>query len=239
MGKIYDYLSQDVRFIEGLNACINCGTCTAICPAAAFYDYDPRRIAVITQSKNEDEIIELLKSDTIWYCGECMSCATRCPRGNKPGLIIIALRSLSQKKGYFVESEKGRQQLAIKRMVGESILETGYCVYAGHLNTLAFPEQGPIWDWIINNPGEVYKRLGGNYNGNGGGLLRKIPAESLEELKSIFDISGASEQFNNIEKTSKKKADELGIPFGTGKECEYFKYVYTGERNRISGDKEP
>jgi len=228
MGKMYDYLSQDVRFIEGLNACINCGTCSAICPAAAFYDYDPREIADISQSRDEEEITALLKSDVIWYCGECMSCATRCPRGNKPGLIIIALRSLSQKLGFFTESEKGRQQLAIKRMVGESILETGYCVYAGHINTKDFPEQGPVWDWIIKNPAEVYKRLGGNYNGDGKGLLRKIPEESLKELKAIFDETGASEQFEQIEAASEKKAEELGITFGKGKDCEYFRYVYEG-----------
>ena len=42
MGKLYDELMQDVHLEEGLNACINCGTCTAICPAAEFYNYDPR-----------------------------------------------------------------------------------------------------------------------------------------------------------------------------------------------------
>nr|APO30582.1 dhsB: succinate dehydrogenase and fumarate reductase iron-sulfur [uncultured bacterium] len=68
---------------------------------------------------------ELLKSDTIWYCGECMSCRPRCPRGNTPGYVIQALRTLSQKLGFFVESEKGRQQLALKRIIGENILRTG------------------------------------------------------------------------------------------------------------------
>jgi len=85
MGHLYDLLSLDVRFVEGLKACINCGTCTAICPAAEFYDYQPRLIADILQSKDEEAIEKLLKSDTIWYCGECMSCVTRCPRGNAPG----------------------------------------------------------------------------------------------------------------------------------------------------------
>lgn len=108
---------KDYRLKEGLNACINCGTCTAICPAAEFYRYDPRRIVDIVQSKDEEEIEKLLKSDTIWYCGECMSCVTRCPRKNAPGLIIMALRSLSIDLGYFIESEKGRQQYLDKRLV--------------------------------------------------------------------------------------------------------------------------
>src|SRR5512140_3294713 len=109
MEKLYDLLLKDIRFVEGLNACMNCGVCTAICPAAEFYNYDPRKIVDDVQERNNETIEELLKSDTIWYCGECMSCKTRCPRGNAPGLLIIALRSLSQELGCFVESEKGRQ----------------------------------------------------------------------------------------------------------------------------------
>jgi len=42
MVKYIEALQQDIRFVEGLNSCINCGVCTAICPAARFYNYDPR-----------------------------------------------------------------------------------------------------------------------------------------------------------------------------------------------------
>jgi len=50
MGLLYYKLSDDIRFVEGLKACINCGTCTAICPAAAFYNYQPRLIVDILQT---------------------------------------------------------------------------------------------------------------------------------------------------------------------------------------------
>ena len=128
MGKYFDMLCEDVRFREGLNACMNCGVCTGVCPAAEFYNYDPRQIVATVQSRDDEAIEALLKSDTIWYCGECMSCRPRCPRGNTPGYVIQALRSLSQKLGFFVESEKGRQQLALKRIIGDNILRTGYCI---------------------------------------------------------------------------------------------------------------
>ena len=110
MKNYYEMLMEDVRFEEGLNACMNCGVCTAICPAAEFYNYDPRKIVDLVQTGDNDEIELLLKSETIWYCGECMSCKTRCPRGNTPALVIMSLRTLSQKLGFFTESEKGRQQ---------------------------------------------------------------------------------------------------------------------------------
>ena len=73
-------LKEDYRIKEGLKTCINCGTCTAICPAAEFYRYDPRKIVDTVQRGNDSDIEELLKSDVIWYCGECMSCVTRCPQ---------------------------------------------------------------------------------------------------------------------------------------------------------------
>jgi heterodisulfide reductase subunit C len=125
MGNLIDQIKKDLRYEEALHACMNCGMCTAVCPAAEFYDYDPRRIVDEVQKKNEAVIEALLKSETIWYCGQCMSCKTRCPRGNTPGFVIQALRKLSVKLGYFTCSEKGRQQFAIKRTVGQSILERG------------------------------------------------------------------------------------------------------------------
>jgi len=227
MGELFNKLMQDVRFQEGLKACINCGTCTAICAAASFYNYDPRSVVDTIQRRDDDEIIELLKSETIWYCGECMSCKTRCPRGNTPGLVIMALRAMSQDLGYFVESEKGRQQLAIKRTVGQWILDHGYCLYLEGVGTDLHPEQGPIWDFIQKNWKETFERLGGNYKGEGPGILRKIPEEALDEIRKIFDITGGTERYENIEKFSKLKAQELNLELKDGIDNEYFRHIYS------------
>ena len=231
MENLYNKLLQDVRFEEGLNACMNCGVCTAICPAAEFYIYDPRKIVDTVQTKDNEQILELLKSDEIWYCGECMSCKTRCPRGNAPGLVIMALRALSQDLGYFVESEKGRQQLAIKRTVGAWILKYGYCLYLEGVGTDLHPEQGPVWDWIQANYKEVFKRLGANYKGDGPGILRKIPEEAMNEVRKIFDVTGGTERFEKIEEFSKKKAEELNLKLDDGIDNEYFKHIYNTNNN--------
>jgi len=232
MTDLFSILEKDVRLIEGLKACISCGTCTAICPAAEFYNYDPRSIAEIVQSKNNNKIEKLLKSDTIWYCGECLSCKTRCPRSNTPGYIIQALRHLSHQLGYFVESEKGRQSLAIKRNTGDEILKSGYCMFVDRITTEMHPEQGPVWDWVRKNAKEVYERLGGNYKCEGVGAMRKIPDDVLAELKRIFDVSGGTDFFGNIEEHSKLKAKEMGLQFDESKDCEYFKHVYTTNNNQ-------
>ncbi len=226
MEDLYSRLMQDVRFEEGLNACMNCGVCTAICPAAEFYDYDPRQIVDIVQTGNNKEIESLLKSESIWYCGECMSCKTRCPRGNAPGLVIMALRGLSQDLGYFVESEKGRQQLALKRTVGQWILDHGYCLYLEGVGTSLHPEQGPVWDWIQDNWTELFHRLGANYKGDGPGILRKIPEEAMDEIRRIFEETGGMSRYEKIERFSRKKAEELNMVLDEGIDNEYFRYIY-------------
>jgi heterodisulfide reductase subunit C len=226
MEKLYNLLLKDIRFKEGLNACMNCGVCTAICPAAEFYNYDPRKIVDTVQTKNDEDIKDLLKSETIWYCGECMSCKTRCPRGNAPGLIIMALRSLSQDLGFFVESEKGRQQLVLKRTVGQWILDHGYCLYLEGVGTDLHPEQGPVWDWIQDNWSDLFKKMGANYKGDGPGILRKIPEDAMDEIRKIFEVTGGMKRFENIEEYSKKKAEELNMILDEGIDNEYFRHVY-------------
>jgi heterodisulfide reductase subunit C1 len=227
MKTLFERLNEDVRFIEGLKACLNCGTCTAICPAAEFYDYHPRVIVDIVQTKDDKKIEDLLKSETIWYCGECMSCKTRCPRGNAPGLIIMALRALSQELGYFTESEKGRQQLAVKRSVGEWILKYGYCLYLAEIGIENHPEQGPVWEWEHKNIEEIMIRVGANYNGEGAGVLRKIPEEALDEIKKIFEVTGGKKRFEDIENYSKVKAIEMGLDLNDGLDNDYFRHIYT------------
>ena len=221
MGKLYDKLTEDYRIKEGLKACINCGTCTAICPAAEFYKYDPRQIVDTVQSQDDYEIEKLLKSETIWYCGECMSCITRCPRKNAPGLVIMALRNLSMELGYFTESEKGRQQYALTRIMSENILNYGYCVYARTFKAEDHPEAGPVWEWIEQNLEDVYKRNGANLEGEGPGALRKIPQEDLDQLKRIFDHTGATQRIEKINRYSMEKAKQMGIS-----PQEYFKHVF-------------
>jgi heterodisulfide reductase subunit C len=230
MNNFFDRLMEDYRFREGLNACINCGTCTAICPAAEFYAYDPRRITDLVQTRDDAALEELLKSEAIWYCGECMSCITRCPRKNAPGLIMIALRSLSQELGYFVESEKGRQQLVLKRALGGNILNYGYCIYPRTFTTEYHPESGPISKWVEENMEDAYQRLGSNLDGDGPGILRKIPKSALDELQAIFDVSGGTERFDKIESFSKQKAEEMGLS-----DEAYFQQVATKNSQNHSG----
>jgi heterodisulfide reductase subunit C1 len=190
MGNLIDLIRQDVRYADSLKACMNCGICTAICPAAEFYDYDPRRICDTVQRGDEDEVEKLLRSDTIWYCGQCLSCKTRCPRGNVPGAVINILRKVSQEMGYYKESKFGRQQIELMAGLGQNILEIGYCVHPDRVAPAKHPEQGPVWEWYVKNIKDVAPKLGANYHGEGAGALRTISPETMEELRKIFEVTG-------------------------------------------------
>jgi heterodisulfide reductase subunit C len=204
---------------------MNCGVCTAICPSAEFYRYEPRKICDIVQRKNEDEIEQLLRSETIWYCGECMSCKTRCPRGNAPGLVIMALRKISLQLGYFTESEKGRQQYVIRKVLGESILNTGYCMHPDIVHPETHLEQGPIWKWYRDNIRDVAPKLGANYRGAGAGALKTSSQENLDEIRKIFEATGAMEHFERIDHFSNIKKGSLS-------EKDYINKVYTSNNGQ-------
>jgi heterodisulfide reductase subunit C len=224
MGKYFDMLMEDVRLREGLKACMNCGVCTGVCPSAEFYDYDPRKIVNTIQGRDDTEIEALLKSDTLWYCGECMSCRPRCPRGNTPGYIIQALRTLSQRLGFFTESEKGRQQLAIKRIIGQHILDKGYCITPRLVSPSLHPEQGPVWKWIVENDTDLYRRFSPNYMQSGEGAGRAIDRETVGEINRIFEVSGGKAFFDLIEAASERKAREMGFD---GANDSYVMQTYT------------
>ena len=157
-----------------------------------------------------------------------MSCRPRCPRGNTPAYVIQSLRSLSQRLGFFTDSEKGRQQFALKRLIGENILRTGYCITPRLVNPDMHPEQGPVWKWVYDNDREVFGRFNPTYMQEGPGAMRRIDERSLEELRRIFEETGGMEFFDSIERYSEKKARELGFD---GADEEYLKYTYTTNSN--------
>ena len=208
--ELHKLLKEDIRYEEALSACMNCGMCTSVCPAAEFSEYDPRILMNIVQTQDDEEIEKLLKSDFIWLCGQCMSCKTRCPRNNVPGLLINVLRRYSQELGYFTESKRGRQQYALSKVLNGNILNHGYCIVPEAVTPDNHPEQGPVWEWIFRNTKEFYDRMGANLHKPGEGALRKIDDKDLEELNSIFKETGAFQLTDAIDKHSERKAEELG-----------------------------
>ena len=89
---------DDLRFKKsGFKKCIQCGRCTASCPAASFYpDYKPRDLM---RKFTQDEFYTDEVNEIIWKCSQCYSCRARCPRNCKAGLGVLALQSHSYLSG--------------------------------------------------------------------------------------------------------------------------------------------
>lgn len=73
----------------GIDTCMNCGNCTAVCSLAAEGESFPGRIVHLLQVGNRER---LLHSLGMWLCHYCGDCSTSCPRDAEPGEITMATR---------------------------------------------------------------------------------------------------------------------------------------------------
>ena len=152
------------------------------------------------QTEDDDLLEDLPKSDKIWYCGQCFSCKTRCPRGNSAASVILALRRLSVKKGYFAESEKGRQQLIAKRIFGQNMLDRGYTLLAKNITPEHFPELGENWEYYYEHMAVMREWWGVPMDlENSPGSHRQIPEADMQELRAIYEKTGAIALMDAVE----------------------------------------
>ena len=82
-----------VREISGTNPlkCMKCGKCSATCPAFNEMDIKPHQFVSYVVNNNVEELV---KSESLWKCLSCFACVERCPRDVQPGKIIDAARQL-------------------------------------------------------------------------------------------------------------------------------------------------
>lgn len=82
---------------ETVQACMQCGTCTASCPNSFAMDVTPRQMWRLVQFGMVERI---LHSRTYWFCSSCYMCTLRCPRGLKLTQAMSALKRLAQLSGH-------------------------------------------------------------------------------------------------------------------------------------------
>jgi heterodisulfide reductase subunit C len=96
--EVFHDIQADIRYDHELNGCLNCGICTATCPAAHYYDFSPREIVQLLWTENLEGIYDAMQ-EKIWACAQCYTCAARCPFGNSPGGLIMLMREAAIKHG--------------------------------------------------------------------------------------------------------------------------------------------
>lgn len=162
---------DDPRFKRsGLKKCIQCGRCTASCPAAYIYeDFRSRDIMrrLLLGELKSPEMREL-----IWKCGQCYSCRARCPRNCSAGACIAALRAEAVKEGRAPEDIR-----VISEILKNNLYSKGETFLPGMIETGRLTEKR--------------KRLGYPEDD-----ARRIPMAlgSLEEVRKIMRLTGYLEQ---------------------------------------------
>lgn len=83
---------------EQLEICIQCGTCSGVCPLSIFMDHTPRQVMELTRSDFKDEV---LRSTTIWLCASCYACTVECPKQIRITDIMYELKQRAIHEGFF------------------------------------------------------------------------------------------------------------------------------------------
>ena len=103
---------------EGIIKCLSCGTCASTCQVFSVNPaYNPRKLIQQAVLGLREAV---LNSEMIWICARCNSCLEKCPKGIRPGDIIMALRHIALQEGV-VNYKGARHSLYFKK----SILKTG------------------------------------------------------------------------------------------------------------------
>lgn len=89
---------KSVPGCENLQSCIQCGTCSGMCPLSIYMDYTPRQIIELVRSDFKNEV---LKSYTIWLCASCYVCTVECPREVHITDIMYELKQRAIHEGYY------------------------------------------------------------------------------------------------------------------------------------------
>lgn len=161
---------------------MQCGRCTAGCPAAyVFEDYRPRdvmrRLAIGDTEKAMSELA--------WRCGQCYSCRSRCPRNNSTGLAVLALREEAVRKRIAPESV-----LSAGRIIKDNLYRKGETFLPSMLTPQIMDEMGPRTKkrYLDNKD----KRIRIGYLSDDARAV-PLPPDAMEEVREILRLTGYTE----------------------------------------------
>ncbi len=74
---------------ENVKLCMQCATCTGMCPMAEEMDFSPRKVMHMAQFGLFGKLADI---NTYWKCASCHACSVKCPRGIDIAKVMEALR---------------------------------------------------------------------------------------------------------------------------------------------------
>ncbi|MCB2146805.1 MAG: 4Fe-4S dicluster domain-containing protein [Deltaproteobacteria bacterium] len=161
-----------------VNACIQCGTCTASCPNALEMDLTPRkmwRLVILGR------LSDVMASRTFILCSDCYTCTLRCPRGLPLTRAMEALKGIA-----FARRETQHRR---SRLFYETFMQT--VRRYGRIREMAFMTR---YFTAMKNPAEPFrfaplglKLMGKGKVEMGGGKSTEIPLAALFEKVAALE----------------------------------------------------
>lgn len=81
-----------------LTQCIQCGTCSGICPLSIYMDLTPRRVICLAREGFKKDA---LSCNTIWLCASCYACSVDCPKKVHITDIMYSLKREAIRQGFY------------------------------------------------------------------------------------------------------------------------------------------
>ncbi len=98
----HTFASEVTPDLGALLSCIQCGSCTAVCPTAGRMRVSPRQLARLVRLGLRDEV---LASKSFWLCASCGACVEHCPRGISLLDTMIGLKTYAIAHGLEVPED--------------------------------------------------------------------------------------------------------------------------------------
>jgi quinone-modifying oxidoreductase subunit QmoC len=92
---------RDVMRVPGceeLEWCIQCGTCSGVCPLSIYMDLTPRQVMALTRGDFKRDV---LHSHTLWLCASCYACTVECPQQIRITDIMYELKQRAINEGAY------------------------------------------------------------------------------------------------------------------------------------------
>lgn len=92
----FDPAELEEKTAETFRACMQCGTCTGVCPSIQIRNYSPRQVLRnISLNRATDTNVD----EAVWSCVSCNSCVEHCPRGTEVLDLIKTVRQRTVASG--------------------------------------------------------------------------------------------------------------------------------------------
>ena len=191
--EIFGDIQSDLRYDHELNGCLNCGICTATCPAAHYYDFSPREIVQLLWTENLEGVYDAMQ-EKIWACAQCYTCAARCPFGNSPGGLVMIMREAAIKHGM----QSAKDVLRPFSRVMLKLISTGNQLSPDMISTEHFPDWGPAIS-KVDAPLKALRKAIPVPTLNTIETAWQVNLKTSVELYTIWEMTGVLDQLETID----------------------------------------